>query len=118
VTVNFRFAPDRSADDAIAFVREQFADVEATVEIIDLAPAARPGLDQPLAQDFVASLASPPQAKLGWTDVARFGELGVPALNFGPGDPELAHAREEHVIIERIGAAEQALSRFVGGTNG
>ncbi len=115
VTVNFRFAPDRSSDDAIAFVREQFDDIDAKVEIVDLAPAARPGLTTPLAKAFVASVGSEPQAKLGWTDVARFAELGVPALNFGPGDPEIAHTREEHVVIERIGAAERALARFLEG---
>jgi succinyl-diaminopimelate desuccinylase len=113
VTVNFRFAPDRSSDDAIAFVRQYFAPVDAAVEIVDLAPAARPGFDNPLAQAFVASVGAPPQGKLGWTDVARFAELGIPALNFGPGDPELAHAREEHVVIERIGAAENALVSFL-----
>ncbi len=89
VTVNYRFAPDRSVGDAQEHLREVFAGYE--VEITDAAPAAPPGLDAALAAEFVAAVGQPPRAKLGWTDVARFAELGVPALNFGPGDPDLAH---------------------------
>jgi succinyl-diaminopimelate desuccinylase len=111
VTVNFRFAPDRSPDDAFAHVRDVFAGFD--VELTDLAPAARPGLDTPAAADFVAAVGTEPRAKLGWTDVARFGELGIPALNFGPGDPNLAHKPEEHVSIAAVHAAEAALVRFL-----
>jgi succinyl-diaminopimelate desuccinylase len=118
ITVNFRFAPDRSIDDASEHLREYLGDFEGInpleIEIVDAAPAARPNLDHPLVQSFVESVAAPPQPKLGWTDVARFAELGVPAVNFGPGDPEIAHTREEHVVIERIGAAETVLVDFLG----
>ncbi len=113
VTVNFRFAPDRSADQASAYVTEFFDGF--AVEVVDLAPAADPSLDNPLAQAFVASVGSAPQAKLGWTDVARFTGLGIPALNFGPGDPEIAHTRDEYVAIEQIAAAEAALLSFLKG---
>jgi succinyl-diaminopimelate desuccinylase len=113
VTVNFRFAPDRTVDQAGEFVREYFDGF--AVEIVDLAPAALPGLTSPLAKAFLASVAQPPQAKLGWTDVARFGELGIAALNFGPGDPELAHSRDEHVVLARIVEAQDALVTFLGG---
>lgn len=111
VTVNFRFAPDRSVDEALGHVREVFAGFE--VELTDSAPGARPGLDRPVAAAFVAAVGGEPRAKLGWTDVARFGELGVPALNFGPGDPNLAHTVDEHVSVSRILAAEAALLRFL-----
>lgn len=111
VTVNFRFAPDRSVDEALGHVREVFAGFE--VELTDSAPGARPGLDRPVAEAFVAAVGGEPRAKLGWTDVARFGELGVPALNFGPGDPNLAHTVDEHVSVSRILAAEAALLRFL-----
>jgi succinyl-diaminopimelate desuccinylase len=118
VTVNFRFAPDRSEAQAADYIRTLFsADAEWVIEIVDSAPAAAPGLDQPLARAFAASSGHAPQAKLGWTDVARFAELGVPALNFGPGDPLLAHTRDEHVLIERIEATEAALVRFLKGTH-
>jgi succinyl-diaminopimelate desuccinylase len=111
ITVNFRFAPDRSADDAVAHVREVFDGYD--VEVVDLAPAARPGLDAPLAQALVAATGTEPRAKLGWTDVARFGELGIPAVNFGPGDPNVAHKPEECVAVEKIAAAEATLIKFL-----
>lgn len=112
VTVNFRFAPDRSEEAAFEHVRELFDGFE--VELTDSAPAARPGLDSPLAAAFAAAVGGTPRAKLGWTDVARFGQLRVPALNFGPGDPNLAHKPEERVSLSAIEAAEAALARFLG----
>ena len=111
VTVNFRFAPDRSALEAEAHVREVFAGYEVTV--VDLAPPARPGLDSPLVARFAAVVGTPAEPKYGWTDVARFGELGVPALNFGPGDPNLAHKPEEYVLLSRIEQAERILVEFL-----
>ena len=111
VTVNYRFAPDRTEAEAEAHLREVFGGFDVT--IVDSAPAARPGLDAPLAQAFAAAVGGEPVAKLGWTDVARFSALGIPALNFGPGDPNLAHTRDEYVEVARIGAAEQALVRFL-----
>jgi len=111
VTVNYRFAPDRSPADALAHVRDVFHDAE--VELTDSAPGARPGLESPVAAEFVAAVGGTPRAKLGWTDVARFGELGIPALNFGPGDPNLAHKPEEHVPVQQVLDAETALVRFL-----
>ncbi len=111
VTVNFRFAPDRSEADAAEHVREVLGDWP--VEIVDSAPAARPGLDAPLPRAFAAAVGGVPQPKYGWTDVARFAQLGVPALNFGPGDPNLAHKPEEYVEVARIADAEAALVRFL-----
>ncbi|MGI8762248.1 MAG: succinyl-diaminopimelate desuccinylase [Jatrophihabitantaceae bacterium] len=111
VDVNFRYAPDRSAAAAEQHVREVFDGF--AVEVLDSAPAARPGLDSPLPQAVVAAVGGEPRAKLGWTDVARFGELGIPAVNFGPGDPNLAHKPEEHVELRRVSEAEAALVRFL-----
>jgi len=111
VTVNYRFAPDRTPADALAHVRDVFHDAE--LELTDSAPAARPGLDSGVAARFVAAVGGTPRAKLGWTDVARFGELGIPALNFGPGDPNLAHKREEHVPVQQVIDVEAALVRFL-----
>lgn len=113
VTVNFRFAPDRSEADAAAHVREVFAGLAAEVSIVDSAPGALPGLSAPAAQEFVAAVGSTPVAKYGWTDVARFAALGIPAVNFGPGDPNLAHTRDEHVILSRIGECEDALRAYL-----
>jgi succinyl-diaminopimelate desuccinylase len=111
VTINYRFAPDRCVEDAEGHVRDVFHGF--AVDIEDAAPAARPGLDRSIAKQFVAAVGGEPRAKLGWTDVARFGELGIPAVNFGPGDPNLAHKPEEHVAIDKVLAAEAALVRFL-----
>lgn len=111
VQVNFRFAPDRTEADAEAHVREVFAGYE--VEVSDSAPGALPGLTAPAAADFIAELGQPVVAKFGWTDVSRFAGLGIPALNFGPGDPNLAHKPEEYVRVDRITDATTALRRYL-----
>ncbi len=115
VTVNFRFAPARTVDDAADHVREVFAGYEVTVT--DAAGGARPGLDDPAAADFAAATLAVtggvPAAKLGWTDVARFAELGIPAVNFGPGDPLLAHKDDEHCPVHQIVACHAALRAWL-----
>ena len=119
VTVNFRYAPDRDEDDAEAHVREVFADALAagvTLEVTDSAGGALPGLTEPAAADFVAAVGSTPRAKLGWTDVARFAAFGIPALNFGPGDPNLAHQAGEYVRVDRLQPAEDALLTYLTGS--
>jgi succinyl-diaminopimelate desuccinylase len=111
VTVNFRFAPDRDAAAAEKHVREVFDGFELT--ITDLSPGALPGLSAPAAREFLAATGATPSAKYGWTDVSRFAALGIPALNFGPGDPNLAHTREEHVDTRQITEATEVLRRFL-----
>jgi succinyl-diaminopimelate desuccinylase len=111
VTVNFRFAPDRSADQAQDYVRQLFADWEVTVT--DVAGGARPGLTEPAAAAFVAAAGGTPRAKLGWTDVARFASLGIPAVNYGPGDPQLAHRADEHVQIAAITDCEAKMRAWL-----
>jgi succinyl-diaminopimelate desuccinylase len=111
VQVNFRFAPDRSLADAQQHVREVLDGFE--LETIDGAPGAMPGLDAPVAQEFLTAVGMAPVAKYGWTDVSRFAALGIPALNYGPGDPNQAHTREEHVRIDRITACTAALRRYL-----
>jgi succinyl-diaminopimelate desuccinylase len=100
VTVNYRFAPDRSVVEAEEHVRSLFDGLEVTV--VDVAGGARPGLTAPAAADFVAAVGGTPRAKLGWTDVARFAALDVPAVNFGPGDPAVAHTKDEHVAVSEV----------------
>jgi succinyl-diaminopimelate desuccinylase len=111
VEVNFRFAPDRSADEAEAHVREVFSGFE--VNLVDVAAGALPSLTAAPAQEFLAAVGAAPVAKLGWTDVARFAALGIPALNFGPGDPLLAHAPNEHVEIGKIRDGAATLHRWL-----
>ncbi|CAG7601160.1 succinyl-diaminopimelate desuccinylase [Leucobacter soli] len=112
IEVNYRFAPSRSADEAVAFVRDFFSDADE-VEIVDLAPGARPGLDAELAQALVRAVGAPPRAKVGWTDVSRFSALGIPAVNLGPGDPSLAHADDERVPVAQIERTHLALGRWL-----
>jgi succinyl-diaminopimelate desuccinylase len=108
LTVAHRFAPDRSAAEAEDHLRAVLAphlDAADEVEVLDVAPAAHPSLDQPLLAALVGRHGLDVRSKLGWTDVARFAALGVPAANFGPGDPTIAHTAGEHVTrdsIERV----------------
>jgi succinyl-diaminopimelate desuccinylase len=83
------------------------------VELVDSAAGARPGLDLPEAAAFVAATGSTAKPKYGWTDVARFSELGIPAVNFGPGDPNKAHADDEFVEVDQIVASELALRSWL-----
>ncbi len=115
VTVNFRFAPDRSPEAALAHVREVFDDLPIHLEQTDVAPGALPGLHQPAAAALVAAADGMVRAKFGWTDVARFAALGIPAVNYGPGDPNLAHRRDEWVSIAQIAAVTSALRRYLTG---
>lgn len=111
VTVNYRFAPDRSEAEAEAFVRELFDGFE--VAITDLAPGALPGLDVPAAKAFVEAVGGEVNPKFGWTDVARFTALGVPAVNFGPGDPVFAHKQDEQVPVADIVSCEEQLRAWL-----
>jgi succinyl-diaminopimelate desuccinylase len=111
VTVNLRFAPDRSEADAEQHVREVFDGF--ALEVTDSAPGALPGLTAPAARHFVDAVGVTPVAKYGWTDVARFASLGIPAVNFGPGDPNLAHTREEWVDVRRIAQCADLMRRYL-----
>ena len=111
VEVNYRFAPSKSAADAEAHVRGVLAGFD--VEITDAAEGARPGLDAEIAQRFVAAVGAEPRPKYGWTDVARFSALGIPAVNYGPGDPHLAHHDEERVPLAQIDAVERGLRAWL-----
>ncbi|MFB7251857.1 succinyl-diaminopimelate desuccinylase [Microbacterium sp. NPDC056234] len=113
VEVNYRFAPSKTAADAEAHVRGVLAGFE--VEITDAAEGARPGLDAPIAQEFVAAVGAEPRPKYGWTDVARFSALGIPAVNYGPGDPHLAHHDQECVPTAQIDAVERGLRTWLTG---
>lgn len=111
ITVNYRFAPSADEDAAFKHVRSVFDGYD--VELLDSAPGARPGLTRPVAAEFVAAVGGTPQAKVGWTDVARFDALGVPAVNYGPGDPQLAHADDEQVDVAEIDTCEQRMRAWL-----
>ncbi|WP_410623011.1 succinyl-diaminopimelate desuccinylase [Amycolatopsis sp. cmx-8-4] len=112
LTVNHRFAPDRDPAAAEKHLREVFAGFELSV--VDLSPGALPGLSAPAAAELVAAAGGQAAAKLGWTDVARFAALGMPAVNFGPGDPTLAHTQQENVRTAEIRQVADVLRKFLG----
>ena len=113
IDVNYRFAPDRSEAEAAAHLADVFTGYQ--MEVVDSAPGALPGLTAEPAQGFLAAVGQPARAKFGWTDVARFAALGIPALNYGPGDPNLAHTREERVEIPKIESGAAVLRAWLAG---
>jgi succinyl-diaminopimelate desuccinylase len=115
LTVNFRFAPSRSGAQAKAYLEELFAGFE--LEVTDLAEGAKPGLELPQAQEFIQATKAQPMPKYGWTDVARFSQLGIPAVNYGPGDPSLAHADNENVPVGHLFDCEAGLRAWLTGQN-
>ncbi len=111
VTVNYRFAPNRSVAEAEQHLRELFEGFD--VRVTDSSAGARPGLDHPGAAAFVAAVGAEPTPKYGWTDVARFSEMGVPAVNFGPAEAILSHTDDEHCPAEAIVRCRDALARWL-----
>ena len=132
VTVNYRFAPDLAAEAALVRAKRVLAGLDAdgdepdpvidagtgpvAVELDDLSPAARPGLDSPMARELIALVGDRGGGvgpKYGWTDVARFSAAGVPAVNLGPGDPMLCHTDDEHCPVAQIEAVAGALRAWL-----
>ena len=111
VTINYRYAPNRSADEAVAHAEEVFEGFD--VVVVDNAPGAMPGLRDEAVQQFVEAVGEPAHPKFGWTDVARFSVLGIPALNYGPGDPSLAHTQGEFVPVADLHRCEDALRSWL-----
>jgi succinyl-diaminopimelate desuccinylase len=111
VTVNHRFAPDRSVEEAEAHLRNVFTGLD--VRLIDSAPGALPGLQLPAAAAFVSAVGGEVNPKFGWTDVARFSEMGMPAVNFGPGNPEFAHKQDEYVPIAQLRSCLDQMTRWL-----
>ncbi len=111
--VNYRYAPSTSAADAEAHVRDVFAGY--LVEFVDNAAGALPGLEREALQSLIAKVDGQVAPKFGWTDVARFSAMGVPAVNMGPGDPSLAHSRNEHVPVAQLIRCEELVLSWLRG---
>ena len=112
LVVNRRFAPKYSIEEATDQVRELLDEADR-IDVVDASPAAPPNLADPLVAEFVGGLGLPVRPKLGWTDVARFAAHGIPALNFGPGDPTIAHTKDESVTRDSLEEVHAALRRFL-----
>lgn len=118
VWINYRFAPDKTGQAALEHVREVLSGIDCDIEVEDLSEGARPGLDRETTAQFetaVRASGGKVGPKLGWTDVARFSELGIPALNFGPGDPELCHTDNENCPLAQIIHCRKVLENFLRG---
>jgi succinyl-diaminopimelate desuccinylase len=113
LTVNFRFAPDRSPEAALSHVHEVLDGLDVRIEQTDMAAGALPGLSKPAAKALVDAAAGQVRAKYGWTDVSRFAARGIPAVNYGPGDPNLAHTRDERVAVDQITGAVTMLRGYL-----
>jgi succinyl-diaminopimelate desuccinylase len=113
VTVNFRFAPDRSVEQALRHVHGVLDGLDLHIEQTDAAAGALPGLSHPAAAALVEAAGGQVRAKFGWTDVARFAARGIPAVNYGPGDPSLAHRADERVPVGQISAAVEMLRGYL-----
>jgi succinyl-diaminopimelate desuccinylase len=114
VNLNYRFAPDKSLEQAEARLRE-LAGAGTQVTVTDRAPAGRPRRGAPLVEAFTAAVGASVEPKQAWTDVARLSEVGVPALNYGPGLTAQAHQAGEHVPRANLMTARDALARFLTG---
>ncbi|MBV9091277.1 MAG: succinyl-diaminopimelate desuccinylase [Mycobacteriaceae bacterium] len=113
VTLNFRFAPDRSVAQALDHVRDLLDGLDVQIELTDSAAGALPGLTKPVAAALVDAAGGQVRAKYGWTDVSRFAARGIPAVNYGPGDPNLAHRADERVPVGQITAAVDMLRGYL-----
>ncbi|MFM2116632.1 MAG: hypothetical protein RIQ80_731, partial [Actinomycetota bacterium] len=111
ISINHRFAPDTSIDQATQNMKTLFKDFN--FQLVDAANAAPTGLSNPLIKEFVSNIGKNVAPKFGWTDVARFANAGIPAINFGPGDPNLAHHPEEKVLISQINDVYESLKNWL-----
>ena len=114
--LNHRVAPDRSRDEAVSWLRGylgELLDDGDSLEVLDWAPPAPPALQHPMIERLVEIVGATPRAKVGWTDVATFHEIGVPAANFGAGDPLLAHRSDECLHAAELVHFDDALGRWL-----
>ncbi|MFZ9702430.1 MAG: succinyl-diaminopimelate desuccinylase [Candidatus Nanopelagicales bacterium] len=111
ISINHRFAPDTSIDQATQNMKTLFKDFN--FQLVDAANAAPTGLSNLLIKEFVSNIGKNIAPKFGWTDVARFANAGIPAINFGPGDPNLAHHPEEKVLISQINDVYESLKNWL-----
>ena len=113
LNINFRFSPEMSNDDAHNFINHMFSEF-GEIEITSSSEGAMPNLDNPNVKNFISSTGLSPNPKQAWTDIARFYSHGIPSVNFGPGDPLLAHTADEHVSKKQLLESYELLSGYLG----
>jgi succinyl-diaminopimelate desuccinylase len=113
LNVNYRFSPNRTVDEAVENLRRVCGAADG-FEVSDRAPAAYPAMDHSLFGELIEAAGASVAPKQGWTDVAQLAERGIPAVNFGPGETELAHKPGESVRIEDLDWAYSALRAVLG----
>jgi succinyl-diaminopimelate desuccinylase len=113
--VNYRYAPDRPAADADARLHELCGGDAETLEITSNAPSAPVAVTHPLVQQLIAAGELAVGPKQAWTPVAEFAAVGVPAVNFGPGDPAYAHKVDEQVAVGALVRGARTLECFLCG---
>lgn len=115
-TLNHRVAPDRSKEDAVSWLTEFLADVTSeddSISVVDWAPSSPPSMTNERLSALAALTGESPKGKVGWTDVATFAELKIPATNFGAGDPLLAHRSDEFVTLAQLDQFASVLSAWL-----
>jgi succinyl-diaminopimelate desuccinylase len=114
-TVNLRYAPTHSREEAERRLRDLLGHPSAQVDVVGNAPPGRVPSANPLVERLRAAGDLAVGPKQAWTPVAEFGLAGVDAVNFGPGDPEYAHRDDEHVDVAALERSFDVLSAFLGG---
>ena len=112
VNFNFRFAPDRSSEDAVAWIRELIGDA-GTIEFKDVSPSGRVASENPFCRVLVAAAGGIVRAKQAWTDVGRFSEWGIDAVSCGPGIPAQAHQKDEYATLSAMTESAALFERFL-----
>jgi succinyl-diaminopimelate desuccinylase len=114
LNLNYRFAPTRAPEVAVEELRAML-EGEAVVEATDLSPACRPHSNHPLVKWLGQCGVAGIKIKQAWTDVARFDQVGVPAVNFGPGVQSQAHQPNEYTELPLLHEGYAILHKFLTG---
>jgi succinyl-diaminopimelate desuccinylase len=112
ININYRFLPTSNEVEASEFINKTFSKF-GDIEIKNTSNGALPNLDSQVVKDFIESTGAVVTPKQAWTDIARFSEEGIPAVNFGPGDPLLAHSPDEVVNTNQIVESYESIVKYL-----
>jgi succinyl-diaminopimelate desuccinylase len=114
INLNYRFAPSRTPEDAVLDLKKML-EGQAVVEATDLSPACRPHSGHPYVKWLSQCGVTGTQIKQAWTDVARFDQIGVPAVNLGPGVQGQAHQPNEYTELPLLQTGYHIFHKFLTG---